>query len=144
VGPDGTLKNFIEKGVFSAFRNIFNWRGFKRWTENSYQIIRDLHSLKHHDVFALFSYFAIVFSFIIISTDNWFPYCAMALSIASVWVTWYDIKLKLELLPSSDTFLLGMGSERDCQSKYFRKDLYWLYVWLGLAHVMKHKLIGWA
>jgi len=35
-------------------------------------------------VFTLINYFAIVFSFILISTDNWFPYCAMAHSIVFV------------------------------------------------------------
>jgi len=32
-------------------------------------------------VFTLISYFAIVFSFFLISTDNWFSYYAIALSI---------------------------------------------------------------
>jgi len=35
-------------------------------------------------VFTLISYFAIVVSFILISTDNWFPYCAMAVTTVSV------------------------------------------------------------
>lgn len=35
-------------------------------------------------VFALVSYFDVVFSFILISTDNYFPYCEMALSIVPV------------------------------------------------------------
>jgi len=35
-------------------------------------------------VFTLISYFATVVSFILISTDNWFPYCAMVVSIVSV------------------------------------------------------------
>jgi len=35
-------------------------------------------------VFTLMRYFAVVVSLILISTDNWFPYCAMAVSIVSV------------------------------------------------------------
>jgi len=33
----------------------------------------------------LISYFAIVFSFILMFTDNWFPYFAMAFCIISVY-----------------------------------------------------------
>jgi len=37
-----------------------------------------------HYLFTLISYFAIVFSFILMFTDDWCPYCTMAFCIVSV------------------------------------------------------------
>ena len=49
-------------------------------------------------VFTLISYSVIVFSFILISTDNWFPKVAQWLSVLFLfnsWVIWNDNKLEL-------------------------------------------------
>jgi len=38
-----------------------------------------------HSLFKLISYIAIAWTFILIFTDNWFPYCAMALFLVSAY-----------------------------------------------------------
>jgi len=38
-----------------------------------------------HSLFTLITYYGILFSFIIMFTDNWFTYCAMALCIISIY-----------------------------------------------------------
>ena len=66
--------------AFSQYAKSDKRGWLTRWPPWSFTILRDTVPL----LFTLISYFAIVFLFILISTDNWFSYCAMGLSIVSV------------------------------------------------------------
>jgi len=48
-------------------------------------VLHQSYTTQCHSLFTLISYYAIVFSFILMFTDNWSPYCAMALCIALVY-----------------------------------------------------------
>jgi len=40
---------------------------------------------QHHSLFTLICYYVIIFSFVLMFTDGWFTYCAMAFCIAYVY-----------------------------------------------------------